>query len=105
MILYNVTINVDDDVHDEWLDWMKSTHLPMVMDTGKFISFEMYRILSRQEDEEGVTYSVQYKAESLKDYEEYRDNFGPGLQEETSKRYGGKYVAFRTILELEHQYE
>ncbi|MEO8448027.1 MAG: DUF4286 family protein, partial [bacterium] len=28
MILYNVTVNVDDSVHDEWLEWMKTIHIP-----------------------------------------------------------------------------
>jgi hypothetical protein len=84
---------------------MKETHLPMVMATGKFFDFAMYRILSTQEDETGFTYSIQYKAASLEDYEDYRENYAPGLQAETSRHFAGKYVAFRTILELEHEYE
>ena len=30
MIIYNVTIKIDLDVHDEWLAWMKLEHIPRV---------------------------------------------------------------------------
>ena len=105
MILYNVTINIESDVHDAWLKWMKETHLPMVMATGKFVSYSMYKILSRQEDETGETYSIQYLAEDMDSYEEYRQKYAPALQDETMRCFTGKFVAFRTVLELEHEYQ
>lgn len=105
MILYNVTINIEADSHDEWLAWMKSEHLPMVMDTGKFVRYGMYKIMSKQEGETGETYSIQYLAKTLEDYLDYQQNFAPALQEETKKRFEGKFVAFRTLLEMEHEYE
>lgn len=105
MILYNVTINVEDDVHERWLEWMKAEHLPMVMATGKFLKFTMFRMLDRQEDETGVTYAVQYLANSMQEYLEYQQHYAPALQEETRKYFEGKFVAFRTLLEQEHAYE
>ncbi|MGQ3086877.1 DUF4286 family protein, partial [Flavobacterium sp.] len=30
MIIYNVTINIDDSVHDKWLTWMMEKHIPEV---------------------------------------------------------------------------
>jgi hypothetical protein len=38
MIVYNVTINLDHDIHDEWVKWMKEKHLHDVMATGMFTS-------------------------------------------------------------------
>ncbi|MBT6440423.1 MAG: DUF4286 family protein, partial [Flavobacteriales bacterium] len=26
MIIYNVTVKINNEVHDEWLQWMKETH-------------------------------------------------------------------------------
>ena len=28
MILYNVTVNIDKDVEQDWINWMKNTHIP-----------------------------------------------------------------------------
>jgi hypothetical protein len=36
-VLYNVTVNVSDEVLSEWLQWMESTHIPEVLATGFFI--------------------------------------------------------------------
>jgi len=100
MIVYNVTVNIDDDVHDEWLDWMINTHIPEVMATGKFTEYRVCRILSRQEDETGQTYSIQYIAKDMTDYEDYQRDHAPALQQKTSEKYGEKFVAFRTLMEM-----
>ncbi len=36
MIIYNVTVKIDLDVHDLWLKWMKEEHIPRVMETACF---------------------------------------------------------------------
>ncbi|MDX5320632.1 MAG: DUF4286 family protein [Bacteroidota bacterium] len=105
MILYNVTINVEEDIHDQWLAWMKREHLPMVMSTGKFLKYAMFRILDRQEDETGITYAIQYFARNMADYRDYQTHHAKALQAETAKLFEGKFVAFRTLLEEDHSYE
>jgi hypothetical protein len=35
----------------------------------------------------------------MDDYEKYQQQFAPKLQAETRKRYDGKFVAFRTLME------
>lgn len=98
MILYNVTVNVEPDVHQEWLQWMREEHIPRVMAAGKFVDHKLCRILNR--DEEGPTYSVQYFAASMEAYEAYRDQYAPALQAEAMDKFRNKFVAFRTLLEV-----
>ena len=99
MILYNVTINVEIEIADEWLQWMKDVHIPHVMATGRFLEHHMLRMIG-DEDTGGVTYSVQYLCSDMKTFEDYRDSFSPALQAETSKKYGNRLVAFRTLHEV-----
>lgn len=99
MIIYNVTINVEEEIHQEWLNWMKSKHIQDVMATGLFSGCHMYKLLSRQEDETGFTYAIQYSCPDMSSYEKYRDEFAPVLQADTQSKFGGKFVAFRTLLE------
>lgn len=103
MIIYNVTINIDDDVHDEWVQWMNDEHIPAVMSCGLFTNARMCRLLV--DEESGITYAVQYTAESMNDYEKYRDNFAPALQAETMKKFKDKFVAFRTLLEVTSEFK
>ena len=37
MIIYNITVSIiDQNIHQNWLKWMKEIHIPEVMDTGFF---------------------------------------------------------------------
>ena len=98
MIIYNVTINIENDVHDEWLKWMREVHVPEVMQTGLFTENKICRLLV--EEEQGQTYSFQYTCKSMQDYETYKANHAPLLQDDVKKRYDGKFVAFRSLLEV-----
>ena len=98
MILYNVTLNVEASIHDDWLAWMKAIHIPDVMDTGCFLSYKICRLL--RQGEEGTTYSIQYFCKDTKALHYYQVNFAPELQKEHKNRYGDKVVAFRSLLEV-----
>lgn len=97
MYIYNVTINIDDSVHEEWLKWMQDVHIPDVMKTGCFIDNQLVKVLS---EDEGHTYSFQYKFLEMEDYENYQKNFAPRLQKDVRDRYEGKFAAFRTLLKV-----
>jgi hypothetical protein len=99
MILYNVTLNVEDEIHDAWLEWMLNEHIPKVIETGLFQSHRMFRLLTRYEEETGTTYSVQYLLKNMADYEIYRTLYAPPLQQETHDKFGEKILAFRTLME------
>ena len=101
MILYNVTINIDYDIHDQWLSWMKEVHIPDVLNTGLFLNAKIARI--HAEEEGGKSYSIQYILKNMNDYNTYQEKHSPKLQQEHSQRYKGKFVAFRTILEIVHE--
>jgi hypothetical protein len=98
MFIYNVTVNIDADVHDEWIKWMKSQHVPDVMNTGCFIESKIVKVLHVNDN--GETYSFQYTFKDMKDIEKYQRDFAPGLQADVKKHFNDKYTAFRTLLEI-----
>lgn len=97
MIVYNVTVKLEHSIHDDWMKWMKETHIPDVLATGFFEDNKMMKVLV--DDEDGITYSIQYRVSSWEKLDEYQKNFAAKLQKEHDDRYKGKYVAFRTLLE------
>lgn len=98
MIIYNITNNIENDVREEWLHWMKTVHVPEVMKTGYFIENMICKVLVNEE--QGTTYSVQYTCNNVQDYEEYKQLHAPRLQKEVANKFGNKVVAFRTLLEI-----
>ena len=99
MILYNVTINIHESVHDQWMRWMQEKHISDVLATGKFSSARMVKVLV-EEDMGGTTYSIQYTTDSKETLQRYYDEDAPRLREEGLKLFGDKMLAFRTELEL-----
>ena len=99
MILYNVTINIDDSVKDEWLQWMKDKHIPDVLATELPLRYNIYQLLTRFDEETGTTFSIQYFFEEMTSYEIYQQLHAPYLQNEVIKKYDGKFTAFRTVME------
>ena len=99
MIIYNVTVNIDESVHDEWLEWMKSEHIPQVLATGKFKEAKLTKVLV-EEEKGGVTYSTQFRAFSRETLNDYYKNNAEALRNEGLKRFADKMMAFRTELEV-----
>lgn len=98
MYIYNVTINIEGSIHDRWLHWMKTEHIPAMLATGKFSKALMTRVLV-DEEMAGTTYSVQYTTDSKETLQKYYSENAAQLRAQ-SKPFEGKFVAFRTELEI-----
>ncbi|WP_269224432.1 MULTISPECIES: DUF4286 family protein [Flavobacterium] len=103
MIIYNVTTNIQESVHDQWMIWMQHKHIPEMLASGKFTSARFVRVLI-EEEMGGVTYSVQYTTDSKETLEKYYQEDAPRLREEGLKLFGDKMLAFRTELEVISEY-
>ncbi|CAI8384121.1 MAG: Uncharacterised protein [Owenweeksia sp. TMED14] len=98
MHIYNVTINIDDSVHEEWKVWMTEIHIPEVLSTGLFIESRFGRVLI--EEESGTTYSIQYLFNEKSNYQLYEELYAKNIRNKTEDRFAGKFVAFRTMLDI-----
>ena len=56
MLIYNTTFQVDDDVHDNFMIWIKESYIPEVQKHGALKAPRICRILSHRE--EGSAYSL-----------------------------------------------
>ncbi|RKR14453.1 uncharacterized protein DUF4286 [Maribacter vaceletii] len=99
MYIYNVTINVEETIVSNWLVWMKETHIPEMLATGKFSKALMTKVLV-EEEMGGVTYSVQYTTDSKATLQKYYEEDAEKMRSDGSKLFAGKFVAFRTELQI-----
>jgi hypothetical protein len=97
MFIYNVTVNISEEAHNDWLEWMRTVHIADVLKTGCFTDARMLKVL--HVSDEGQTYSIQYRFEKMDNIEDYMQNYAQALQAEHKARYGESYTAFRTLLE------
>ena len=99
MIIYNVTVKVEESVADGWLKWMFEEHLPEIMRTGCFSSYRVVRLLE-VDDSEGPTYAVQYNADSKADYNRYVSLYAPQLRQKSFDKWGNRFIAFRSVMQV-----
>lgn len=99
MIIYNVTVKVENEVADAWVNWMKGEHMQDLMNTGLFTECRLCRLLE-QDEAEGVTYSAQYSLENIEHYNTYIDKHAQQMRDKGFKLFGGKFAAFRTVMEV-----
>lgn len=99
MFIYNVTIKVSHEIHDNWLNWLKAEHIPEVLATDCFYDATILRLLEI-DDTEGPTYAVQYKAESKAAYNLYIDKYASLLRQKSFDKWGDQFIAFRTVMHV-----
>ncbi len=102
MIIYNITVNIEDSAHDDWLIWIKQ-HIPKVLATGKFDGATFSKILVKEEMG-GQTYSIQYRSYSREALDKYYQEDADTLRQEGLKKFADKMLAFRTELEVVDTY-
>ncbi len=101
MLIYNVTIKVEHTIAHQWLTWLKDEHIPDVISTGCFTHATILHLLEA-DDPEGITYAVQYHAESKAFYNRYIEQFSDDMRKKGIDKWGNKFIAFRSLMEVVH---
>lgn len=98
MILYNVTVSVEESVQNEWLNWMKIEHIPEVMACGIFTKAQINRVIVQADSDN--TFAIAYTCSSMKELHQYQIKFAPELQKKHDEKFKEKAIAFRTLMEV-----
>ena len=99
MIIYNVTIKVQDSIHEEWLSWLREEHIPEIINTGCFTHANIMELLEINTSE-GPTYAVQYIAESKALYNLYIENYSAEMRQKAFAKWGDQFIAFRSVMRI-----
>lgn len=98
MVLYNITIILDEEIQDNWLNWANNSLIPSIMDTNLFVSNRTLRVLDSHN--EGVTYCIQFIADDLNKYNQYQDKFATTLTSAQPAEFENKCYSFTTVMEF-----
>ncbi len=99
MIIYNVTVKVEHGIVQDWIEWMKSEHMPDLLNTGLFLDCKLCRLLE-QDETDGITFTAQYFCKSLDEYNTYISEYAQGMRDKGFSRFGNRFIAFRTVMEV-----
>ena len=52
MIIYNITINIDASIHEEWLQWMKDEVFYFALQTQLPVKYKSFKVLEIVDENE-----------------------------------------------------
>lgn len=99
MIVYNVTVKVEHAIANAWLQWLQQTHIPDMTGTGCFTHAVVLHLVEA-DDEEGITYAIQYHAPDQAAYERFLREFDDTMRKKAFEQWGNRFIAFRTIMQV-----
>lgn len=99
MIIYNTTYHIHSQSDTEFIDWIKSRYIPIAIESGLLASPQLALIMSDKKDE-GLSYSLQFKVESMDILEKWYKETGLGLVKELETKFSNHIAGFSTLMSL-----
>lgn len=78
---------------------MREKHMDEVIGTGCFTHYSLSKMITRQPDEDWVTFVVQYYAPNIEDYHRYEELFAEKIRQEGLHKFGNNVLIFRSLME------
>lgn len=99
MLIFNTTYQVTTNHTENWIQWIKTEHIPFMLKSEVFIEPQITKIVG-SEDETGTSFSVQFKINDMDTLVLWHNQYATEFQDKVSSKFGTEVVFFSTVLEL-----
>ena len=97
MIIYSITTAMEESIENQWVEFMKASHISLIMETGCFKDYRFVRIISGEGQD--VSYNLQLRCHSYAQLTDFRSKHELVLEKIIQSNFQGKYAAFQSVLE------
>lgn len=97
MIIYSVTTALDEAIEEQWVEFMKTSHISLIMETGCFKDYRFVRVIPGQGVD--ISYNLQLRCENHAQLTEFRSKHELMLEKIVQLNFEGKYASFQSVLE------
>ncbi len=98
MIIYNTTFSVPKELQIEFIKYMREEYVPKALEGNIIKDPRLSRVFSN-DDVEGYSYALEFKAESIDQLEEWNTKIGKKLYFTVLKRFRQNIPGFTTVLQ------
>lgn len=98
MILYNITVILEETIEAEWLKWINQFFVPEALSGNLLVSNRILKVLDSPN--EGVTYCLQFIADDIAKYNQFKETQSPALLESHTLKFKNQAVSFSTVMEF-----
>lgn len=99
MYIIAYSFKVNNNIQEEWLNWIKKVFIKKHLDTEIFLEYKLTRILSL-DSEDGQTYSIQFSTQGLGPLQKFSALHATAILNEHHQQFAGQYVSFQTVMEV-----
>ncbi len=99
MLIFNTTYKVSGSQNDNWLNWIREHHIPFMLSSGDFSKPQTTKIVG-SEDNEGISYSVQFHICDMPALIQWHKEFATTFQNSCKAAFGEEVSFFSTVLEI-----
>lgn len=96
MIIYEVNLSVDNEIIEEYTNWLKQHISQMLLFKG-FCKAELAKEILIDDNNSQHKITVRYYLESMQDLTEYLNQHAAQMREEGIKLFGKRYSAVRRV--------
>ena len=98
MHVYNISFQITPNLQEQWLLWMKSKFIPMLVATDCFQSHQFYEL--ELTSDQSPTYTMQLFATTPENLAQFTETFSSSLLDELQKTWGDHCFHFVTTMRI-----
>ncbi len=99
MLIFNTTYKVTSSITEKWINWVQQNHIPFMLADKQFSRPQIAKIVG-SEDEQGVSYSVQFHIADMQTLMNWHKQNATEFQQNFQKAFGIDVQFFSTVLEV-----
>jgi hypothetical protein len=98
MIVFNTTFHVEEEIHEEFVEYMLQSFIPMSTRSGLLTSPRLARVHGKEEDE-GVSFAMEFQVASLFTLEQWNKEESSSVYSPLLEKFKEKLAGFSTVME------
>lgn len=95
-MILNTTYLVGTEVEQRFLNWLRSSYVPMALETKLVFDARLMKVLTSEE--EGISYSLQFTSKDARDLNAFKKEVFAPSEVELRRLFGERVLYFSTIL-------
>lgn len=99
MIVFNTTFHVEEEIHEEFVEYMLQHFIPMSTKSGLLTSPRLSRVFGKEEEEAGHSFAMEFQTADLIALEQWNKEESGRVYAPLLERFKEKMVGFSTVMQ------
>lgn len=98
MIVFNTTFHVEEEVHEDFIEYMLQHFIPMSTKSGLLTSPRLSRVFGKEEDE-GLSFAMEFQVADVATLEQWNKQESGDIYAPLLMKFKEKMVGFSTVMQ------